>query len=301
MDAKFNQFKFNLDKSYFSEYNYVDYFYNTRRHCWHIVDNSPWPFLTGISLLFLLSGIFCVMHKIINGYILLLVGLILVICVVILWGKDCIRESYQGFHTEKVQNGFYMGYMLIILTEVMLFFGIIWSLLFFALVPIPTLGLIWPPAGFASGFIISYIGIPLMNTTVLISSGVTITWAQFSLLEGNRESARLGLSLTLFLALIFLVCQWFEYSYALFSISDGIYGSIFYILTGLHGSHVILGMVLIYVSWLRLGWYGYTKKKHLGFIFSAWYWHFVDIVWLFLYFFLYLLDGNFFYDILHLF
>jgi cytochrome c oxidase subunit 3 len=263
-------------------------FMKLESHCWHIVDNSPWPFLTSLSLLFFLSGAYCSMHKVYNGSYLLLISLLLLLTVVLLWSKDCIRESYQGCHTEKVQRGFYTGFVLIILTEVMLFFGVIWSLLFGGIVPATIFGLTWPPAGFGHGFFIGALGIPLLNTTVLISSGITITWAQFCVLENDYKNAVLALISTVTLSVIFLISQWFEYSLAVFSFSDGFYGSIFFFLTGLHGSHVILGTCLILAHLYRLVNYQFNSQKHLGFIFTAWYWHFVDLVWLFLYLFIYL-------------
>jgi len=280
-----------LGNTYNFNFNYKfknSNFLKLESHCWHIVDNSPWPLLTALSLLFFLTGIYCSIHRIIGGNLLLLLGLILLLIIIVFWSKDCIRESYQGCHTEKVQKGFYLGFVLIITTEVMLFFGVIWSLLFGAIVPTPVFGLTWPPAGFGHGFFISALGIPLLNTTVLISSGITITWAQFAVLENDYTNSLIALISTITLSCIFLISQWYEYSLAVFNISDGYYGSIFFFLTGLHGSHVILGTCLIFSNLVRLLNYQFNSQKHLGFIFTAWYWHFVDLVWLFLYFFIYL-------------
>lgn len=250
-------------------------------HSYHLVDVSPWPLLSGISALAFTSGTVMWLHSFGFGEVILLVGLVSLVSVLIFWWRDVIREgTYEGAHTYLVQKGLRIGVILFIISEIFFFFAFFWAFFHSALSPVISLGSVWPPHGIEP---LSPFEVPLVNTLVLLSSGATLTWAHHSLVGGERRQALIGLLLTLCLACFFTFCQLFEYYEAGFTLSDGVYGSTFYGATGLHGIHVIIGTLFLGVAFFRLLSFHFTKTHHLGFEAAAWYWHFVDVVWLFLY------------------
>jgi cytochrome c oxidase subunit 3 len=248
---------------------------------YHLVDQSPWPIFSSFSLLTTTMGAVMYFHSYnIGGYVLTL-GLISITISMLLWFKDVVREAtFEGHHTFKVKNGIKMGMILFILSEVLFFFGFFWAFFHSSLVPSIALGSVWPPLGINA---LNAWDIPLLNSVILLSSGATITWAHHSIVAKDRKSALLSLYLTIVLAIIFTVLQGFEYFHAEFTIADGVYGSTFYMCTGFHGFHVIVGTLFILYQTVRLNNYHFTNHHHLGFESAAWYWHFVDVVWLFLF------------------
>lgn len=257
----------------------------TTKHPFHIVDPSPWPFSTSMGTLFLTLGTVGYMHCYKEGFRLLSLGLIVVLISASLWWRDVVREAtFEGHHTTYVRKGLKMGMVLFIVSEVMLFFAFFWAFFHSSLNPVYQIGCVWPPKGIHAP---DPWGIPLLNTFVLVTSGAYVNWAQYSILAGYRRQAINGLTLTIILAVWFTLLQAFEYVSAPFNISDGIYGSVFYMTTGLHGFHVIIGTLFLIVCLVRLVQYHFTRTQHIGFECAAWYWHFVDIVWIFVYFFVY--------------
>ena len=198
-----------------------------------------------------------------------------------LWFRDVISEgTYLGNHTLAVQRGLNMGVALFIVSEALFFLGIFWAYFHSALSPTVELGAHWPPMGIES---INPFELPLLNTIILLSSGVTVTYAHHSLIQGNRKGALYGTLYTIILALVFTGFQGVEYTVSSFTISDGTFGSCFYFGTGFHGIHVMIGTAFIAVGLWRMLAYHLTDNHHLGFESSILYWHFVDVVWLFLY------------------
>lgn len=248
-------------------------------HAYHIVNPSPWPLTGALSALLLTSGLVIWFHY--NSTILLSLGLLANILTMYQWWRDIIREgTYQGHHTPIVQKGLRYGIVLFIISEVFFFAGFFWAFYHSSLVPTHDLGGCWPPTGIIP---LNPLEVPLLNTSVLLASGVSITWAHHSLIEGNRKHINQALLITILLGLYFTVLQASEYFETSFSISDGIYGSTFFIATGFHGLHVIIGSTFLTVCLLRQLKFHFTSKHHFGFEAAAWYWHFVDVVWLFLY------------------
>ena len=197
------------------------------------------------------------------------------------WFRDIIAEgTYIGNHTLAVQRGLNLGVGLFIVSEALFFLAIFWTFFHSALSPAVELGAMWPPLGIEA---IDPFELPLLNTVILLSSGVTVTWAHHALIQGNRSGALYGLVWTIVLAVVFTACQGIEYSVSSFTISDGVFGSCFYFGTGFHGLHVIIGTAFLAVGFWRLLAYHLTENHHLGFESGILYWHFVDIVWLFLY------------------
>lgn len=248
-------------------------------HAYHIVNPSPWPLTGAFSALLLTSGLVIWFHF--HSTTLLTLGLLTNILTIYQWWRDVIREgTYQGHHTPIVQKGLRYGIILFIVSEVFFFAGFFWAFYHSSLVPTHDLGGCWPPTGI---FPLNPLEVPLLNTSVLLASGVSITWAHHSLIEGKRNHINQALLITIILGLYFTVLQASEYFETSFSISDGIYGSTFFIATGFHGLHVIIGSTFLIICLLRQLKFHFTSKHHFGFEAAAWYWHFVDVVWLFLY------------------
>ena len=254
---------------------------NFQAHPFHLVSPSLWPIYTSINLFSLTTMAALTMHNFSNTYILFFLALIGVVYSMSLWFRDVISEgTFLGNHTLAVQRGLNIGVALFIVSEVMFFLAIFWTFFHSALSPNVELGAQWPPMGIQA---INPFELPLLNTVILLSSGVTVTYAHHSLIQGNRSGAIYGLIYTLILAVLFTSLQGIEYSVSSFTISDSVFGSCFYFGTGFHGLHVIVGTIFLAVGFTRLYLYHLTDNHHLGLEAGILYWHFVDVVWLFLY------------------
>jgi len=248
-------------------------------HPFHIVDQSPWPIVAGRGALVLTSGLLRIIHT--GSYQLLRLGLIIIILSIFQWWRDVVREgAYQGLHTSIVVLGLRWGIILFIVSEVLFFLSFFWAYFHSSLAPTLELGGVWPPVGVE---IFNPFQIPLLNSAILLGSGVTVTWAHHALLESNYTQAGVGLGFTILLGVYFTFLQGFEYIEASFSIADSSYGSIFFVATGFHGLHVLIGTTFLIVCLIRHLLMHYSAEHHFGFEAAAWYWHFVDVVWLFLY------------------
>ena len=250
-------------------------------HPFHLVSPSPWPFYTSTALFSLtLSGAMS-MHNFSQAYIVFFSALTIVILAMSFWFRDIITEgTFLGNHTLSVQKGLNLGIILFIVSEALFFMAIFWAFFHSALTPTVELGAQWPPIGIEA---INAFELPLLNTVLLLASGVTITYSHHSLIQGNRNGALYGALFTIILALIFTAFQGVEYSVSSFTLSDGAYGSCFYFGTGFHGLHVIIGTIFLGVGFWRLLAYHLTENHHLGLEAGILYWHFVDVVWLFLF------------------
>ena len=256
----------------------------------HLVDPSPWPILTAFSLLNLTIGAVLYMHGYVYGGYILSTGFILTTYAMILWFKDVVIEAtYLGHHTKEVKNGLMIGVVLFIVSEVFAFLSVFWAFFHSSLSPAIEIGGVWPPQGITA---LDPFAIPFLNTILLLSSGAFITYGHHALIKGDRKDAILGTLLTIVLAVVFTALQYYEYSEAPFTISDSVFGSAFYSTTGLHGLHVIVGTIFLSVAFFRQISYHFTKKAHKGFEYAILYWHFVDVVWLFLFVAVYYWGGN---------
>jgi len=250
-----------------------------RNHSFHLVDQSPWPLTGAIAAFIITTGIvkwFQTFH--IN---LFLLGILILIITCIQWWRDISREgTYQGLHSSIVVIGLKWGMILFIISEVLFFFSFFWAFFHRRLAPSIDIGLIWPPLGITP---FNPFQVPLLNTIILLSSGVTVTWAHHALLEKNFSQSKRRLIFTITLGIYFTILQALEYWEAPFSIADSTYGRIFFVATGFHGIHVIIGTSFLLVGLIRLINNHFSNIHHFGFEAAAWYWHFVDVVWLFLY------------------
>ena len=197
------------------------------------------------------------------------------------WWRDIIREStYQGHHTTTVQAGLKSGMVLFIVSEIMFFLAFFWAFFHSSLAPTIEIGAVWPPKGID---VLNPWEIPFLNTVILLTSGATVTWAHHAILAGQKTQGMVSLAATIILAAIFTGFQVIEYIEAPFTITDGIYGSTFFMATGFHGFHVFIGTIFLFICLLRLNANQFSTHQHFGFEAAAWYWHFVDVVWLFLF------------------
>lgn len=262
---------------------------NLIRHPFHLVDESPWPLIGGIGAFFLTSGIIKWFHT--NSFYLFCLGLTIILVVIYQWWRDISAEgANQGLHSRIVELGLRWGIILFIISEIFFFVSFFWAFFHRSLAPDPEIGAIWPPVGI---FPFNAFQVPLLNTLVLLASGVSVTWAHHSLIRGNFTTTKLRLFLTLILGLYFTSLQAIEYWEARFRFADRIYGSTFFIATGFHGLHVLVGTSFLFVCFFRLVKTQFSAQHHFGFEAAAWYWHFVDVVWLFLYTWLYWWGRNF--------
>jgi cytochrome c oxidase subunit 3 len=267
---------------------------STKNHPYHIVDPSPWPISTSFALLFVMLGFVAFMRESIYGIFVLLAGALMLITCVTFWWRDVIKEAMvEKQHTEVVKNGIKIGVTLFIISEVM-FFGVFFGSIFKNKL-LPNKGL----DGFWAEKIVNWVpesfqefdpwNIPFMNTLILLLSGTTLAWAGHALKKSNKADVLRGLKYTIMLGILFTCFQVFEYIHAPFKLSEGIFTSDFYIATGFHGAHVIVGTIFLTVCYFRaaLGHFD-NNNSHLAFEFATWYWHFVDVVWILLFVFLYL-------------
>ena len=249
------------------------------KHPYHLVDPSPWPILGAISVGALAAGAVLWMHG--HGPWLMVVGGIFVLACMFVWWRDVIREAvHEGHHNPIVQIGLRYGMALFIASEVMFFSAFFWAYFSAALFPTEAIGHVWPPKTIHT---FDPFHLPFLNTLILLLSGTTVTWAHHSLLNGDRKGLIQGLACTVALGISFTCVQAYEYSHAAFGFTQGIYPSTFFMATGFHGFHVIIGSSFLIVCLFRAIKGHFTPTHHVGLEACAWYWHFVDVVWLFLF------------------
>ena len=265
---------------------------HAKHHDYHLVNPSPWPLIGAASAFTMAVGLVFSMKDLPiaglhPGKYIFAAGLLGVLYTMLSWWIDVIHEAHTGDHTRVVQLHHRYGMMMFIASEVMFFVAWFWAYFdasLYANDPIQyartELLTAWPPKGIQT---FDPWHLPLLNTLILLTSGTTVTWAHHALLHGDRTGLKQGLWLTIGLGLLFTTCQVFEYSHAAFGFSGHIYGATFFMATGFHGFHVVIGTVFLAVCLLRAYQGDFTPQRHLGFEFAAWYWHFVDVVWLFLF------------------
>jgi len=264
-----------------------------KTHQYHILPPSIWPFLGSFAALAMATGAIMWMHEHQAGPWVFFSGLIAVLFVMFSWWVDVIREAHAGDHTPIVQLHLRYGMILFIASEVMFFVAWFWAYFNAALFPaaVDSIGGVWPPEG---ARVLDPFGYPLLNTMILLCSGTTVTWAHHSLINGDRDGLKKGLWATIALGLLFSAIQAYEYAHAPFNFvgpEANIYGSTFMMATGFHGFHVLIGTIFLIVCLVRSYQGHFTPRQHFGFEAAAWYWHFVDVVWLFLFLVIYVWGG----------
>lgn len=261
-----------------------------KTHDYHILPPSRWPFVGSAGALTMLIGAVFWMHGSGAAMWAFYIGFALVLFTMFGWWADVRQEANTGDHTPVVQLHHRYGMLLFIASEVMFFVAWFWAYFNAALFPTEQIGSTWPPQGVET---FDPWHLPLINTTILLLSGTTVTSAHHALIHGDRDGLKWYLWITVALGAFFSVIQMYEYSHAAFAFSvengGNIYGSTFFMATGFHGFHVFVGTVFLAVCLLRAYKGDFTPKQHFGFEAAAWYWHFVDVVWLFLFIFIYVL------------
>nr|QBZ38074.1 cytochrome c oxidase subunit III [Bambusiphaga luodianensis] len=254
-----------------------------KNHPFHLVTNSPWPFLLSFSILNLLTSMIVLFtQKKIEFMLFSSTSLTLNLYQ---WWRDIKRESsLKGDHTKIVKKMIKMGMIMFILSEIMFFFSFFWGFFHSSLSPSTEMGLKWPPKGINP---FNPMEIPLLNTIILVSSGASITWAHQSLMSMKFKQTIFSMLITISLSVYFTSLQWIEYKNSPFTITDSVFGSTFFMTTGFHGLHVLMGTIFIIAALESITSFKSNKLNHLSMELSAWYWHFVDVVWLFLYLILY--------------
>ncbi|MEE7459275.1 cytochrome c oxidase subunit 3 [Methylorubrum populi] len=266
---------------------------HAKNHDYHIINPSPWPLLGAFSGFLMAFGAVFWMKGLSAGGLAIGpyvfgAGTLGVLYTMLSWWRDVTHEANSGDHTRVVQLHHRYGMIMFIASEVMFFVAWFWAYFEAALYtadPIQATRLeftggVWPPKGIEA---FDPWHLPLLNTLILLTSGTTVTWAHHALLHGDRKGLKYGLWLTIILGVLFTACQAYEYAHAHFGFSGSIYSATFFMATGFHGAHVIIGTIFLAVCLLRTYQGDFTPKQHLGFEFAAWYWHFVDVVWLFLF------------------
>ncbi|AAS50170.1 AMI003Wp (mitochondrion) [Eremothecium gossypii ATCC 10895] len=247
----------------------------------HLVTPSPWPIVTSFSLLGLTLTLAFTMHGIIGNIYPLLLSLLVVLLTMTLWFRDIVAETtYLGDHTLAVRKGINLGFTLFVVSEVLIFASLFWAYFHSAMSPDITLGNVWPPVGIEA---VQPTELPLLNTIILLASGTTITYSHHGLIEGNRKHALSGLTITFWLIVTFVLCQYIEYSNTSFTITDGIYGSVFFAGTGLHFLHMVMLTIMLGINYWRMRNYHLTSTHHVGYETTTIYLHVLDIIWLALY------------------
>jgi cytochrome c oxidase subunit 3 len=252
-------------------------------HDYHLVDPSPWPIIGAASVFVLALGGIMWMHHM--GAWLFPIGLLGVLYTMFVWWKDVIAEAHAGSHTPVVSLHLRYGMILFIASEVMFFVAWFWAYFNAAIYPTHWIGSTWPPQGIQT---FDPWHLPFVNTLILLLSGTTVTWAHHALLEGDRKGLKQGLWCTILLGAMFTCVQAFEYHHAAFGFTDGIYASTFFMATGFHGFHVLVGTIFLTICLIRAYNGDFKPTQHFGFEAAAWYWHFVDVVWLFLFMVIYI-------------
>ena len=261
---------------------------NSICHPYHLVDISPWPILSRVSALGLTSGFIIWFY--LKDTSLILLSIASLILVRFQWWRDISRErTFQGLHTKIVETGIRWGIVLFIVSEVMFFSSFFWAFFHSSLSPNVEVGAQWPPVGIQP---FNPFSVPLLNTIILLSSGIRVTWSHHAIIVGNLSESIQSLLITIVLGIYFTFVQLLEYIEAPFTFSDSAYGSTFFIATGFHGLHVIVGTSFLLAIFVRLVKCRFSKVHHFGFEAAAWYWHFVDVVWLFLFVWIYWWGGR---------
>jgi cytochrome c oxidase subunit 3 len=277
-------------------------------HDYHILEPDIWPLFGSISALTFTSGMVLSFHPDLFGSassIVMWAGLAGLIATFFMWFRNIVIEAERGDHTPVVQLHMRYGMILFIASEVMFFVGWFWSFFDFALFPTPltydaatgATTSLFGQAGAAADFIpkgmevLDPFALPLLNTLILLCSGTTVTWAHHSLIHGDRVGLKQGLWATIALGALFSCIQAYEYAVAPFGFGGNTYSSAFYMATGFHGFHVLVGTIFLGVCLYRAYLGHFTSRQHFGFEAAAWYWHFVDVVWLFLFVAIYVWGG----------
>lgn len=263
-------------------------FVGSYKQPFYVPVKSVWPFVTSWSLFLTMFTTVCYMHAYTFGVCALPITTFMLLISIMSWINEMFFEMFEGRNTHSVRQNARIGWSLFILSEAMLFFGFFWAFFHSSLSPAMEIGFVWPPKGIE---VFNPWEVPLANTVILLSSGAFATWAHYMITASVRQ-AQLGLWCAIGLGCVFTLFQIAEYSSAAFAIVDGIYGSLFYMITGFHGFHVLVGTIFLYFC-VQNSYRGLVDSTSVFLDLAIWYWHFVDIIWLFVFAFIYCWGSGF--------
>nr|YP_009746597.1 cytochrome c oxidase subunit 3 [Jenufa perforata]QII41619.1 cytochrome c oxidase subunit 3 [Jenufa perforata] len=250
-----------------------------KTHPFHLVDPSPWPICMSVSVFVMALGLVLSFHGYVESKYILGLGISSVLYMMYVWWRDISRESLLDHHTVKVQSGLQLGMMMFIVTEAMFFFGLLWAFLHAALMPTVQISQTWPPEGIVP---VDWTRRPALNSALLATSYFTANLSQYAIqVNQSIKQCRIYLGLTIILGVLFTFYQYLEYNDACFTMSDSVYGCNFFLATGFHGFHVIVGFLFLTVCFLQLN--TTTREHSIALQLAVLYWHFVDIVWIAIY------------------
>jgi heme/copper-type cytochrome/quinol oxidase subunit 3 len=261
------------------------------QHPFHLVNPSPWPIFISLFLLLTVFLIVLFLHYEVHTYpcsynkYTYIFSTLCFFVTIYAWFNDIVIEgTFEGHHTKVVQKGLKFGMLIFIVSEILFFFAFFWAFFHSSIAPSIWVGNVWPPHGIN---VLSAFNLPILNTLIILSSGISVTWAHRAIVSQSfftsRRDVIIGLLVTIGYGFVFTIIQRFEYIHADFCFNDSIYASTFYALTGLHGLHVLIGTIFLLICLLRQLNYHFTVDHHFGLEAAIWYWHFVDVVWLFLF------------------
>lgn len=243
----------------------------------------PWPLIMSLSIIFIFINIIIYLNS--SNILFLALNMIIVFIIIFFWWNDVVNEStFLGFHNNYIIVITIYRIIIFIISEIFFFIRFFWSFFHFIFSPDVIIGSFWPYYGIHS---INYINLPLLNSLLLIRRGCSITWSHYMILSNKINNSKNRLLITILLGIIFIICQIFEYIISFFCFSDGVFGSIFFLATGFHGIHVLIGSLFLTFIYIRIKNNHFSLKHIIGYEFSIWYWHFVDVVWLYLYIIIY--------------
>ena len=286
----FNYFYFN--KFLYIKYIYESYFrikktkFFSKLNFFFLIKISPWPIFSSISLLNFVLFLTAYVHYHMSVYWFVILGILLINLSFYFWLKDIIRELvFLKFFSKLIRNNLKTGFWLFIVSELMFFIGFFWAFFHFAWEPDIQLSTIWPPF---NGIQLNSLYIPTINTFFLLLSGVALNWVQYGVLAGSFKNVIFGFIYLFLFAFYFLFSQYSEYVFAFQQLNDSVFGSSMYMLTSFHGLHVLIGILMLIVCFIRFYLGHFTSTNYLGLVLAGWYWHFVDVIWIFVYIFIYL-------------
>lgn len=257
-----------------------------RQSGFFLLTPSPWPLFSSFAVFLMLSGFAAYVNYYSGGLFCFFLGLFFVILAFVFWCRDLIRElTFLGRSSVLVESNIRWAFWFFIVSEALLFFSFFWAFFHSALDPVVQIGAVWPPL---ESIQMNSLGIPVANTTFLLASGAALTWAQYGIIGGQSRDVVLGFVVLFAYAMYFMLSQWHEYVVAFHQVNDAIFGSTMYILTMFHGAHVLIGSIFLFICFVRFLLGHFKTVSYLALTLAAWYWHFVDVVWVLVFLWIYL-------------
>lgn len=260
--------------------------FSVRQTGFFLLTPSPWPLFSSFAVFLMLTGFAAYLNYYISGLFCFFLGVFFVILAFVFWCRDLIRElTFLGRSSLLVESNIRWAFWFFIVSEALLFFSFFWAFFHSAFEPVVQIGAVWPPM---ESIQMNSLGIPIVNTIFLLASGAALTWAQYGIIGGQAREVKLGFAVLFAYAVFFMMSQWHEYVVAFHQVNDSVFGSTMYILTMFHGLHVLIGSIFLFICFIRFLLGHFKTVSYLALTLAAWYWHFVDVVWVLVFLWIYL-------------